>query len=62
MTTRDLRILELLASGKRPATIGPELGIAPETVKHNLCGIRREFGARSTTHAVAMAIRAGLIE
>lgn len=53
---------ELLAAGKRPKAIGPKLDLAEETVKHRLQDIRRRFRARNTTHAVAMAIRTGVIE
>lgn len=54
-------VLERMAAGHSFESAGADLLIGRETVKSHLSEARRRLVARNTTHAVAMAIRAGLI-
>jgi DNA-binding CsgD family transcriptional regulator len=58
---RDLDVLALAASGLRNREIGDRLGISEETVKSHIHGVLVKLPARNRTHAVAIAIRRGLI-
>jgi len=61
VTGRERDVLELLAEGLRQEQIASRLGIGSETVRthvHNAC---ERLGAATATHAVAIAIREGLI-
>jgi DNA-binding CsgD family transcriptional regulator len=55
------RYLALAAEGLTTKEIAREAGRSPETVKQALHNTRVRLSARDTTHAVAIAIRHGLI-
>ena len=62
LTDRECAVLELVAEGRSNREIGHDLLLAEETVKHH---VKRNLGrltARSRAHAVAIALREGLIE
>lgn len=61
MTPRQRQVLELAAQGRVRPQIAADLGIAPDTVKMHVRDARHSLRARNTTHAVAIAIRQGLI-
>lgn len=61
MTARQWEILQLLANGHDTAFIALHLNISQRTVKNDVAFICHEWGARNRTHAVAIAIRRGLI-
>ena len=61
ITDRQLDTLVLAASGATYAEIGRALWVSAETVKVTLARCRAVLEARTTTQAVATAIRKGLI-
>jgi len=62
ITGRRLAILAMLADGKQATEIGVALGISPRTVKSHLVVVYAQLGAANAAHAVAIALRRGLIE
>lgn len=61
LSARELTVVERVAEGLTNAEIATELGISPDTVKTHLARVLEKLGARDRTHAVARALRAGLI-
>ncbi|HEY3802651.1 MAG TPA: response regulator transcription factor [Kofleriaceae bacterium] len=61
LTERELEVLRLLADGLQHEAIGERLGIGSETVRTHLRKACGRLGAATRTHAVASALRAGLI-
>lgn len=59
---RELDVLALVAEGQTNAEIGARLHVASETVKSHVQAILEKLGARNRAHAVAIAIRRGLLE
>jgi DNA-binding NarL/FixJ family response regulator len=62
VTTRELEILRLLAAGLTNKDIGERLHLSPETIKTHLGNIYRKLGVEGRAHAVAVAIRRGLLD
>lgn len=62
LTARELDVLELLAEGLQHEEIGRRLGISSETVRTHLRKASQRLGAATRTHAVATALRQGLIQ
>lgn len=56
-----LELLTLLANGTSPREAAVALGCPNHTVDNRLRGLRRFFGAKTTTHLVAIAISTGVI-
>jgi DNA-binding CsgD family transcriptional regulator len=61
LTGREREVLTLLAQGLYLDEIGQRLGIGSETVRTHLRKASDRLGAANRTHAVAIAIRRGLI-
>lgn len=61
MNKREKMILNLLSQGMTIKEISREIHISERTVNEMLMRYRKKTGARNTIHAVALAIRAGLI-
>jgi DNA-binding NarL/FixJ family response regulator len=61
LTRREADVLTLLAEGFTYEEIGRRLGISSETVRTHLQKACGRLGASTRTHAVATAIRLGLI-
>jgi DNA-binding CsgD family transcriptional regulator len=61
LSPQQLRILTALAQGATYPTAAERFGVGTETVKTQTKLIREKLGARNTTHAVAIAIREGVI-
>ncbi|HEX2045497.1 MAG TPA: response regulator transcription factor [Gaiellaceae bacterium] len=61
LTSREADVLALLAEGFTYEEIGRRLGISSETVRTHLQKASERLGASTRTHAVATAIRLGLI-
>jgi DNA-binding NarL/FixJ family response regulator len=61
LTERELDVLRLLAEGFPHEEIGKTLGISSETVRTHLRKASDRLGASTRTHAVATALRMGLI-
>ena len=61
LTPRERDCLAFVAEGHRTAEIAHRLGIAETTVEFHLANARRSLGARTRDHAVALALRAGVL-
>jgi DNA-binding NarL/FixJ family response regulator len=61
LTQREADVLLLLADGHTYEAIGRRLQISPETVRTHLQKASERLNASTRTHAVATAIRLGLI-
>jgi DNA-binding NarL/FixJ family response regulator len=61
LSARQVVILRFLAQGRDIGDIAHELGYAVSTIKKEVHLAIRHCGARNRAHAVAVAIRAGLI-
>lgn len=55
------RLLQLLAQGHTQPSAAKATGWGYESVRLTVKDARRVLGARNTTHAVALAIRQGII-
>jgi DNA-binding NarL/FixJ family response regulator len=61
LSAREVEVLELYVNGRTAPEVARELSIGTEAVRDRTRRIRVKLGARNTTHAVAIAIREGLI-
>ncbi|MBT9386653.1 LuxR family transcriptional regulator [Pseudooceanicola sp. CBS1P-1] len=61
LSLRERDVLGLTADGMQVQQIADNLGIADRTVAHHLGQARQKLFARTTSHAIAIALRAGLI-
>lgn len=61
LTTDQVALLAQVADGRTHAAIGRDQGVTRSTVEHRLSVLYRQLGAHNAPHAVAIAIRAGLL-
>jgi LuxR family transcriptional regulator, quorum-sensing system regulator RaiR len=61
LTKQQERVLILASNGFRRKQTAQAMGIGEETVRNHLARARFRLKATNTTHAVAIAIRRGLI-
>lgn len=61
LSTRERDCLMLCAQGARNIVIADKLCISESTVEFHLRNARRKLGARTREHAVAIALRKGLV-
>ncbi|MFD9704233.1 LuxR C-terminal-related transcriptional regulator [Lentzea sp. NPDC059081] len=61
LTDRDLDLLRLLADGATVAEVAARLFCSERTVKYVLHQLLDRFGLRNRVHAVAWALRSGLL-
>ena len=61
LTPREAEVLRLGADGATSEEIASALHLTEHTVKSHLKRIQGKLGARNRTHAVALALRSGLI-
>lgn len=61
LTTRQMLCLRLAADGLTMPKIGARLFVTDWTVKNDLVAVRDILRARNTAHAIAIAMRNGLI-
>lgn len=61
LTPTERKVMELAAEGLLVKQIALRLDLSPLTVKNHLARIRRRLGATDKAHAVATALRAGLL-
>jgi DNA-binding CsgD family transcriptional regulator len=59
---RTLVTLQRLADGATATELGHEWGTTPDTLYHRLETVRKKLGARTTIHAVAIALRERYID
>ncbi len=62
LTQRQRQILEMLADGRSTTFAADALGLGEETVKTHTKNLMGRIGARNRAHAVALALRQGLID
>jgi DNA-binding NarL/FixJ family response regulator len=61
LTPRELDVLDLIRDGRKNKQIARRLSIAETTVNFHIHNLVRKLGANDRTHAVAIAIRRGLL-
>ena len=61
LTDREVRVLRLLAEGFDTAEVGRQLFLSERTVKNVVHDVTSRLNLRNRTHAVAYALRQGLI-
>jgi DNA-binding NarL/FixJ family response regulator len=61
LTSREIDVLRLMADGMDTAEIAGRLSYSERTVKNVIYGITSRLNLRSRSHAVAYALRTGLI-
>lgn len=62
LTDREKEVLTLLALGETNATIADQLHLSPETIRSHTRSARLRLGARSRSHAIALAIHSGQLD
>jgi len=62
LTDREREILTMLALGETNQTIAKKLNLAPETVRTHTRTARLRLAARSRSHAITLALRAGQLD
>jgi DNA-binding NarL/FixJ family response regulator len=62
LTSREIDVLRLIASGNANKEIAGQLSIAEETVKSHITKILAKLGANDRTHAVTIGLKRGIIE
>jgi DNA-binding NarL/FixJ family response regulator len=61
LTQRELRVLQLLADGLSTSEIARELAYSERTIKNAIHDLTSRLNLRNRSHAVAFALRQGLI-
>ena len=61
LTDREVKVLRLLADGLDTGEVGRQLFLSERTVKNVVHDITSRLNLRNRTHAVAYAVRQGLI-
>jgi DNA-binding NarL/FixJ family response regulator len=62
LTSREIDVLRLIASGNANKEIAGQLSIAEETVKSHITKILAKLGANDRTHAVTIGLKRGIID
>jgi DNA-binding NarL/FixJ family response regulator len=62
LTSREIEVLQLVASGHRNKQIAYKLGITEETIKFHIKNTLSKLEASDRTHAVTIAIKRGIIQ
>ena len=62
LSSREIDVLRLIASGNANKIIADQLSISEETVKTHVTNILSKLGANDRTHAVMIAVKRGIIE
>jgi DNA-binding NarL/FixJ family response regulator len=62
LTVRELEVLRMIRDGYRNKEIAGQLAIAETTVNFHIKNLVEKLGANDRTHAVAVAIRRGLLD
>jgi DNA-binding NarL/FixJ family response regulator len=61
LSRRELEVLELISEGFSNKHIANKLWLSVETVKSHVSALLKKLGANSRAHAVAIALRDGLL-
>jgi DNA-binding NarL/FixJ family response regulator len=62
LSPREIRVLKLIAAGKKNRCIGEQLHVSEQTVKTRVRTILAKLDAHDRTHAVTIALRRGFID
>jgi len=62
LTSREIAVLRLIATGNANKAIAGQLSIAEDTVKSQVTNILAKLGANDRTHAVTIGLKRGIIE
>lgn len=62
LTDREREVLTMLALGETNATIAKKLHLSQETVRSHTRSARLRLGARSRSHAIALALSSGQLD
>ena len=62
LTSREIDVLRLIASGNANKLVADRLSITEETVKGHVKNILSKLGASDRTHAVTIALKRGIID
>jgi DNA-binding NarL/FixJ family response regulator len=62
LTSREIDVLRLIATGNANKEIAAQLSIVEETVKSHITNIMAKLGANDRTHAVTIGLKRGIIE
>lgn len=62
LTRRQRQIIQLIADGQSTSQVAKTLGLSSETVRTHTKAALARIGARDRAHAVALALRKGLID
>lgn len=61
LTAREIEVLDRVAVGQSNREIGAQLSVTEEAIKARIKSILAKLGARDRTHAVAIALKRGII-
>jgi len=62
LTTREIQVLRLVASGHSNKITAARLAVAEDTVKNHMSSILAKLSANDRTHAVTIAMRRGFLD
>jgi DNA-binding NarL/FixJ family response regulator len=62
LTSREIAVLRLIATGNANKAIAGQLAITEDTVKSHVTNILAKLGANDRTHAVTIGLKRGIIE
>ena len=62
LSSREIEVLRLIATGNANKLIADQLSISEETVKSHVTNILSKLGANDRTHAVTIGLRRGIID
>jgi DNA-binding NarL/FixJ family response regulator len=62
LSSRELQVLKLVATGNANRQVAVQLGISEETVKAHMKNILSKLTANDRTHAVTIALKRGIID
>jgi DNA-binding NarL/FixJ family response regulator len=62
LSSREIEVLRLVASGNANKEIAAQLSIAEVTVKGHVQNILAKLGANDRTHAVTIGLKRGIID
>ncbi len=62
LSQREREVLRLLALGRDGPQIAAQLVLSPATVRTHVNNAMRKLGARTRAHAIALALRDGLVD